>query len=209
MYKKILPVLAIVFITAIISGCSASNPPEQAVDSANATTGTELNQPGDQTASGTPRVDNRIKGSITDLKVGSKIMVMGTANQDGSIGANEIMFSAQGGPAFGWGDFSTSTRPTGTRQFTSSQPSDGQSLEGGRSGNGEGNWNGRLGANGGQRPSGQRPNRMQGVTRLMGEILEIDETSLIVKLDEGGSKIVYYSDKTGVYTMKPPIEENN
>jgi len=127
------------------------------------------------------KVDNREKGVVADLKVGNKVMVMGNTNQDGSVSASEIMFGDLINSGFGV--HSTSTRPTSTRQFVN---------------------RGRDNKNGGQRLAGQRPVKTLNMTRLVGEILEIDETSLIIKLDEGGSKIIFYSDKTGIFTMKPP-----
>lgn len=45
------------------------------------------------------------------------------------------------------------------------------------------------------------------VTRLNGEILDIDENSLTLKLNDGGSKLIYTSIKISIFRFKEKIEE--
>ena len=40
------------------------------------------------------------------------------------------------------------------------------------------------------------------MTMVSGEIIKQDSTSLVVKTDDGGSKIVYFTDKTSIFLPK-------
>ena len=65
----------------------------------------------------------------------------------------------------------------------------------------------RQGGGGGQKfgstaTSGQQ--RIRGIGRVAGEILKVDNSSLIVKAQAGGSRIVFYSDKTQILIFKAP-----
>lgn len=126
----------------------------------------------------------KIEGTKTtsaDLTVGKKIMVMGTTNADGTISATQILL----------GDFAS--RPGFSSSTARRVPNQGQQRSAGNT-----NWQGQRGG-GGARPA-NRP-QMQGnggTGRLVGEILKTDDASLIFKVQDGGSKIVFYSDKTEI-----------
>ena len=55
----------------------------------------------------------------------------------------------------------------------------------------------------GPRPQGEMPQRMNGQSRVIGEIFKMDESSLVIKEVKTGSKIVFYSDKTEIWVITP------
>ncbi|MDO8509639.1 MAG: hypothetical protein Q7S24_00675 [bacterium] len=129
------------------------------------------------------RPENQIKGSIADLIVGAKIMAMGSANVDGTIMASRIVFGNFGG--FGQG-ISSSTNPNRPKMT-------GDNWQGG---------NGSGGQKGGQGRSPGARGGVSGTIRINGEIIKKDQNSLIVKILDGGSKIVYFSSSTEIFSMK-------
>lgn len=54
--------------------------------------------------------------------------------------------------------------------------------------------------------NGAGPNRAG--SRIMGEILKADETSITVKLPDGSSKIVFFSDKTMLNKAAPAAKDD-
>src|SRR3989344_3684314 len=55
----------------------------------------------------------------------------------------------------------------------------------------------------GQRGSGQGGRMMQGFRPTVGEIISVDDKSIIVKMDDGSSKIVLISDTTSINKTDP------
>lgn len=140
------------------------------------------------TATSTMPQDNRIKGSLADLVVGKQVMVIGTSNSDGSVNAKQIMLGEMSN--FGTARFTSSTRP---RAPQGEIPSDGQKAD----------WQkkqGTEGVFGRQRPTGGMRNQ----SGVSGEILSKDDSTIVVKLRDGGSKIVFFSNKTEVFLLQPP-----
>jgi len=130
--------------------------------------------------------DNRVKGSLTDLLVGKQVMVVGTSNTDGSVNAKQIMLGEM--PNFGTARFSSSTHPRDT-QGNGSQADK------------QANWQKGQGTSRARIPtkSGSEAGR-QGVN---GEILSKDDSIITIKLLDGGSKMVFFSDKTEVFLLQP------
>lgn len=139
----------------------------------------------------------KIEGTKTtsaDLTVGKNIMVMGTTNADGTISAIQILlgdFASR--PGFASSTFSTSTA---RRTFNQGQPRTMENV----------NRQDRGDNNGIVRPAGNRPQTQgnRGSGGEVGEILKKDDTSLILKDQNGGSKIIFYSDKTEILIVAPP-----
>lgn len=144
-------------------------------------------------ASSTDRGFNRgVAVSSTELLVGKKVVVSGVTNSDGTVTARMIII---GDMPFGL--FRTSTRPTSTRPTST-------------------NWNGRAAGNGGPSAGGERMMgsggqrngtgttrtggmRRRGAMQAAGEIVKKDDTSLILKDANGGSRIVFYSASTQIF----------
>lgn len=132
--------------------------------------------------------DNRVKGSLTDLAVGKMVMVVGTTNTDGSVNAKQIMLGEM--PNFGTAHFASSTRP---RDTSGNNPS----------GEPPADWQKRQGMTG-ETNGRQRPTGMRNQSGVSGEILSKDDSTIVIKLRDGGSKIVFYSDKTEVFLLQQP-----
>jgi len=137
------------------------------------------------------------KGAVSDLVVGKNITVMGVANSDGSISASQIMIGDM--PGFG-GQGMGNRNGTSSPMFnTSSAPQmpAGQNQTGERRQFQGGERQGDR--SGGNPPGGVQRNRAGG--RVVGEIMKVDAIALIVKLTDGGSKIIFYTDKTEIFLI--------
>ncbi len=119
---------------------------------------------------------SRVVVKKEDLKIGEKIMAMGAENSDGSITASQIILGGLEN-RFGF--------RTGIPTSTNSPEQPGRPL--GRQ-NGGGANRGNMGA----------------LARLSGEILKLEENNLVLKIDDGGSKIIYFTDKTEIFKINPP-----
>lgn len=181
-----------VFIFAavlVMTGCASKN-----------STAQNGNQPdgfgrGEQNASGTPKMNFGTPASVGDLTIGKKITVIGATNADGTINATSIIIGEMPRFSSGTERFVSGTMsgiPTGAAQ--NFQPPSGGSAQFQRRSAG-GQWSGQT-QNGTAR---QRANRPSGQSRVSGEILKIDESSLVLKSIDGGSKIIFYSDKTDIF----------
>lgn len=170
-------------LVLLYSGCSSTTPQTTSTsgDKQQAQSGDYNNKDNRWNNMGT-------KASLDELQIGKKIMAMGTNNQDGSISAARIML----------GEFQNFGNRSG---FTSGTQQMGDS-------NRDQNPRGQFQGRGGQGNSGahrqMRPGGNRGNARVLGEIIKKDSNSLVVKSQDGGSKIIFYSDKTEVFVVQPP-----
>ena len=139
-------------------------------------------------------LNNSVTSTINDLLVGKKVMVMGVTNSDGTITASQILLGEFTTSSFG---FNGNVRPSSTSQFKN-QIGETSTLN-------RGNFNGQRPNATGDAGSGKMRARTTGMTRINGEILKIDSTSLVVKIVDGGSKIVFYTTNTKINTLKVPV----
>lgn len=154
-------------------------------------------------ASSTAPNNNRTAASLNDLVVGKQIMVMGAVNGNGSLTATEIVigdfknFASGTAPNMNKGSL---PQPVGQIGETSERPMDREKPDG--------NFTPPTSPDRGEsvRP-GSRTGSGLGVAsqpRFVGEILKKDDTSLVVKIANGGSQIVYFTEKTIVFLMEKP-----
>lgn len=175
--KKTFLASSLVFLLFVISGCSLT-------PAANSNQSNKKAPVGDM-ASSTDKGPQMPKGTKEDLKVGVKVTVMGTAGTDGIVSATRITVGDIGPGNFGQGKFPTSTMASSTKFSKGQRPQR-------ANGQGGGQWAGR-GQGGGQ-----------SMTRVSGEILKKDDVSLTIKDSAGGSKLVFFSDKTEIFIFQAP-----
>lgn len=135
-----------------------------------------------------------------DLVIGKKVMVMGTTNADGTISATQILL----GDFMSRAGFSSSTFSTSTarRNLNQGQPRTGGNANWqGQRGEGQGQGEGAGGTRAANRPQMQGA---RGAGRVVGDIIKKDSTSLVLKDQSGGSKIIFYSEKTEILIVAPP-----
>ena len=148
------------------------------------------------------QLDEFLAGTPEDLVVNEEVLVRGTENQDGSITAEMIFI---GVPEEGFRNM---------RGFSpDSMIAEGESLEMGRPPLPEGidfeefrnlSQEERMErmqefrANAGDNFRVGNGRMVHGAASIRGEIIDKDEISITVKLAEGGSKLVFYSDSTRI-----------
>jgi len=200
MSKKYFIPLALL-VVVILAGAGCATKQSLKTKDSNFANGNQ-NRGRENFSSSTEFMAGRVKGTLADLKEGSKIMVMGLSNQDGTVSASQIVIGD-------FAHFASSTRPrfaTSTAGNGVGQRQGGQMQ--GRPG-AEGNFGGDQRQGGGQGANLQQgKTRMTGQARLIGEILKKDTIGLVVKITDGGSKIVLYSDKTEVFTLASSTQSN-
>ena len=188
MLKKISFLVLILAVGVIVAGCSSNS---AAPNDAN---GSITPNAGDS-PSGTARDGNRVSGSADDLAVGKTIMASGVANQDGSVTAAMIIIGDIGN--FQRNRSASTTAST----IASTTASNGQGFRQGGSGGGQ---NFASGTPSGTPNGTPRAPRNSNMARVSGEILTKDNASLAVKIADGTTKIVSYSDKTAIYIASTP-----
>lgn len=151
-----------------------------------------------------------------DLIVGGQVVVVGTANSDGSITAEIIRLGDFSDEDSGFrnfsGDHSTAenieTRGSqpGDHEPGSFDPSEFQNLtsEERRARFQESGGFSR----GGHNLGGDFAGRAESTEVIRGEIIDKDDISITVKLTEGGSKFAFYSDDTRIMKVTQAVESD-
>ncbi|MFA5175352.1 MAG: hypothetical protein WC430_02960 [Patescibacteria group bacterium] len=208
----------------VVSGCEIKNSETQKNKEQNKSGETNLeNQINAPTS--TNKNGNGVSGTDNDLTLGKNVMVFGTLNQDGSVSATRIMI----GKIEDF-NFSTSTRRApvgdgaqnnGSQTTTQGIENRGETRTSNRpSGQFNRNGGGQIGQNGKTMAGGQEVGgSFKSMTNFIGEIIKKENNSLILKLKDGGSKIVFYTEKTEIFLVQPmkqsetpnepPPSENN
>jgi hypothetical protein len=189
MNKKIFFVFILLVSTIIFSGCGVKKENNFIMNEGKNNFGNGQNRGTGQgmfTSSTWQNVGE--KGNIEDLKLGEKIMIMGATNQDGSINANRIMI----------GEMPKIERPSTTLEQIREKQEE------------EGNFGERNHfIRDDNTPGDARQGMVMGGGFLQGEILKMDENSLILKTETTGTKIVYFTPETEIYIFSPStIKEN-
>lgn len=202
--KKTLIIPFLIISLVIITGCS--------INSSGDNKEQRQNTRQETTARQMPNWDeNFSEGSINDLEIGQKVSIMGTENADKSVVAERIMI---GNSKTDWQKTGRAMGPPPiTDQETDNdagqpQPDfDGQrpNFERFQNMSEEERVKFREEMMAQRETSGMtRPNRAGGsITRLNGEIIDKDDTSIILKLEGGGSKLIFLSENIDISIAKP------
>ena len=195
--KKILLVLIAVLLLA--TGCTTKKISDNKFPNQNNRSGkTGMGQMFDLT--------DQQKGTIEDLVLNKKVMIFGTPNADGSITATRIMF----------GEFDKLTPKRENSATTGQQNQDTVKQQfpkeadfpqmgdnefrpdfRGEKMNGEAQ---RQPSSGAFAQKGKIKNNGMAI----GEIITKDKDFFVLKMKDGGSKIIFFSDKTEIYIIKAP-----
>ncbi len=135
--------------------------------------------------------ENSEEAGLDDLEISQQVLVMGTENGDGSVSANQIVigndesdFENMAGPLIKDGEnndvqpekdkseMSEEERAKFREEKRAEKEASGQSIKGGNA------------------------------TRVTGEIIDKDDTTITLKIEEGGSRLIFYSDETKVLELK-------
>jgi len=223
--KKDKVVIFLLLIPLLIAGCSSQKASSSTQESSSGTDTQDV-------ARGPVKIesDNLIEGTLDDLKVGGNILAVGDENADGSVVAIQIItgenpedFNNLGGRAFRDNATSTRRRIATSSDEQRSDPAQFQNMSDEERAAMRENMQRDMGnrpdfseedrANFAQRrntASGQtnsNSNRTQQAARVrnsrtVGEIISIVDGVITVKLESGGSKLIFYSDETVVNNIK-------
>ncbi|MFH1187908.1 MAG: hypothetical protein V1688_03560 [bacterium] len=197
--KYFMPVLCLSVL--LISGCGANA-------NTNSNSSQNTNQPQQQSNQTPQRITNEnfSQGSLADLEIGKKVMVMGKQNTDGTIVASQVIVANSDV------DFSQLGPNRNQQQKNSADPSQFQNLTeeeraqlraqrgGGQNLTDEQKAQFRT-QMGGKSNGKRQMNRS--MAHLNGEITAKDDTSITLKLKDGSAKLVFVSDATIVDIIKP------
>jgi len=202
-FKKVFLFFCVFCVLVLITGCAKK------VDTNN----TDQNQQQSQENQMPTWNENFDEASLSDLEIGQQISVSGTENSDNSISANQIMIGNDETDFENMGD-RTMRPPAGNNSdgqsnnnqlqppagFNNGQRPDFQNM----SDEERAKMREQMGAGGGTAGGGRvrSGNLSNGATRLVGEILYKDDTTITLKLTDGGSKLIFYSDETKVMKFK-------
>ena len=221
MNKKLLITLSL-FIVLALAGCIKTAPSANSNDSSD---NSQQNEGQDSNADQRPMFDdNFLAASSSDLLVGQKVMVLATANGDGTnsavriiIGNDDTNFSElsvdlppgnagglpgnNGNGEGATGDQRPQVQRNNPPELTDEQRAEFQQrfAEGGSFYQG-GSSNGGAGGQGNF--GGTQRRDIGAMVKITGEIIKFEEDNLTVKLDGGGSTLVFISDTTAVSKVK-------
>ena len=209
--RQVLLGLSVLCALVLISGCASKNSQTQTNQQTNGQN--QEQPPGTGNGQWLTQNENFTQANLNDLEIGQTILAMGTENSDGSvsvsqiiIGYDEINFENMVGarhpltndnsgeqngeeqtapPAAGFGG----QRPDFEQMQNMSEEERTAMME-------------KMRAQRGTSGAGQPGNRGS-MARLAGEIINKDESTITLKLEEGGSKLIFFSEDTNVNLVKP------
>lgn len=148
--------------------------------------------------------ENFSQASLSDLEIGQHVSIMGSQNSDGSIlaerimiGNNQIDFQDMGMPRpLPLDGDNNNSLPGPPADFVGQRP-DFEQMQNMSDEEREKMGQEMIARRG--EFSGAMPSRTDGgMARLVGEIIDKDEQTLTLKLEEGGSKLIFFSDATQI-----------
>jgi len=198
--KKYFIIIFLIVAFLTITGCSADN-------TENSNNQAEQEQKTNQSITARQMPDwseNFFEAGLNDLTVGLQILVTGTENADGSVAASQIMIGASntdwqviGQPARSPENEINDSQPT-SDFFDRPDMGSFQDMSEEERAKLKEDMMARREVSGTTRPA-----RASGsLARANGEIIKKDDTTITLKLLEGGSKLVFLSDSTLVLKIK-------
>jgi hypothetical protein len=176
---------------------------------------TTVNQSAEHDLANRPPInwqENFSEISLTDLSIGQKIMAMGQSNADGSITAEQIIL---GGAEAGWPGQNLNSRPPSNQN---SQPGQGPNQPNNNFSTNRPNFQRWQNMTEEERQklreemparrnndNGQSGAAKSRITRANGEIMKIEDQMITLKLDNGGSKLIFLSNQTKI--LKPKANQ--
>ncbi len=203
----IIPCLAITLI--FFTGCATKNKVNEDIQENHSQTETK-----DSNAPANTFGNNLEEANLDDLTIGQKIIVMATEDSDGNASANQILI---GNAETDFKKFNQMARPkiqtveNNVESKTITHPTnmpDRQNFEQFQNMTEEDRAKLREKMQANNVNKGTKTfSTKQAITRFIGEIIKKDKTSLTIKLDVGGSKLIFFSTDTKVNIIK--IEAEN
>ncbi|NUM25618.1 MAG: hypothetical protein HUU49_03270 [Candidatus Buchananbacteria bacterium] len=204
----------IMVLSVVLAGCVANQNKSDIARTLTNQDQAEVNADGQS-----PKLnDNFLVASTTDLLLGTKVMVMGSDDATGAIAAGRIII---GNADTNFDEFISGTMMAGPRPEGQLKDQDNNQDANvtppvddatPRMGLPEGFKNmtdeqraqmrARFEQSGGTASGQARRAGGMAVTRAVGQIMKVDETSLTIKLDDGGSKLIFISGTTTILKIK-------
>jgi hypothetical protein len=204
--KAFLIALSLILVLFLGTGCDFN---KFQSDQTSETSPGEEEWPADENRLPNPD-DNFLEADLADLSVGEQVTVLGSENDDGSLWVSRIII---GGAEINF-DFGVPTSPSGSKEqlkFSDNQENFDPPAEGSRP-NFEGfqdmsdeerqQMREEMMAQGASRGGLRTNGAVSDMVRLSGEILDFNDASLVLKLPEGGSKIIFISNSTVILKAK-------
>lgn len=156
--------------------------------------------------------ENFLEAKLDDLSIGQNVLVMGVKNDDGSITAERIMIGNMETkfdelapiPIMGQDGEENKDIPANSNRQAPGNLPDFQNMSDEERAKLREQMMARIGE--GQRLEGsgnfRRGSVGQEILRIIGEVIKKDEQGLTIKLAEGGSNLIFFSDSTAVFKIK-------
>ncbi|MDZ7611210.1 MAG: hypothetical protein U5L10_00405 [Candidatus Moranbacteria bacterium] len=138
--------------------------------------------------------ENSKQAGLSDLEIGRQVLVMGTKNSDGSIGANQIIIG---------------NNESDFKNISGSLMKDGGENEGQLKNKSEMSEEEKAKFREEKRAEKEASGesvKSGDTARASGEIVDKDESTIILKVEGDGSKLIFYSDETKVLRLETEDE---
>ena len=203
MKKQFLIIFTLLILMLTVAGCTTENNVQNENQAQNQQKEDTITQPA--------RNQNLEEVSLDDLETGLHVSVNGTENSDGSLSAAQIIignseadFNKMAGlmqpiDANNNQSKDSENQPVGVENGTKPNFEQMQNMSEEERVKLREEMKAQRGASDGTSP---RANMRGGTARLNGEIIDIDDSTITLKIKEGGSKLIFYSNETKVLKFK-------